>query len=127
MSKTKAVMGTIGWVDLTVPNADEVRDFYQAVVGWRTDELDMGGYCDYTMKTEKGDGVAGVCHARGTNAGLPAQWLMYVNVPDLDASLANCTKNGGKLVAGPKGAGDYGRYAVIEDPAGAVLALFEPK
>jgi catechol-2,3-dioxygenase len=30
-------VGTIGWVDLTVPNADEVRDFYMEVVGWKSD------------------------------------------------------------------------------------------
>jgi hypothetical protein len=39
-------VGTIGWFDLTVPNADEVRDFYRAVVGWGVEECEMGGYSD---------------------------------------------------------------------------------
>lgn len=121
----KPVMGTIGWHDLTVPNADEVRDFYAAVVGWNTEPLDMGGYSDYVMKSPETDaGIAGVCHARGTNANLPPQWLIYVYVPDLDASLEHCRALGGTVLVGPKSMGES-RYAVIRDPAGAAMALYQ--
>lgn len=119
--------GTIGWLDLTVDDADGVRDFYRQVVGWGSEGCDMGGYEDYTM-TLPSDGtpVGGVCHARGTNAGLPACWLAYVNVDDLDHSLERCQAGGGTVVAGPKTMESHGRYAVIRDPAGAAIALFEP-
>ncbi len=118
--------GTIGWFDLTVPNADEVRDFYRAVVGWGVQECEMGEYSDYTMTLPaSGKGVSGVCWARGTNAGLPPVWLMYVTVADLDASIASVKELGGKVLAGPKGMGGA-RYCVIEDPAGAKLALYQP-
>jgi uncharacterized protein len=66
--------------------------------------------------------VAGICHARGGNAGVPAQWLVYIPVPDLDASLAACAAGGGTVLVGPKGSGTN-RFAVIQDPAGAVAAL----
>ncbi len=36
-------VGKIGWIDMTVGDAPGVRDFYKAVVGWETDEIDMGG------------------------------------------------------------------------------------
>ena len=81
--------GAIGWVDLTVPNAPALRDFYSAVVGWTPQDVKMGDYADYTMRASgTGEAVAGVCHAKGNNVGLPTQWLVYVSVPDLDASLA---------------------------------------
>ena len=70
--------------------------------------------------------VAGVCHARGSNAGLSPQWLVYITVADLDASLARCRELGGEVLAGPKGKPGSQRYAVIRDPAGAVAALYEP-
>ena len=58
-------------LDLTVPDADAVRDFYKAVVGWGVQDVDMGGYSDYAMThPATGQPVAGVCHARGVNAGL---------------------------------------------------------
>lgn len=128
MSETgKPEIGSIGWVDLTVENADQVRDFYKEVVGWGTTPVGMGEYSDYCMD-QPGDGrsVAGVCHARGTNAGLPAQWLIYITVEDLDRSMSRCQERGGQVIAGPKGMGPQGRYCVIQDPAGAVAALFEP-
>jgi len=30
----KSDIGTFGWVDLTVPDTERVRDFYKSVVGW---------------------------------------------------------------------------------------------
>ncbi|HUP60967.1 MAG TPA: VOC family protein [Thermoanaerobaculia bacterium] len=121
-------IGTVGWIDLTVPDADAIRDFYRDIVGWTTSDVDMGGYNDYCMVVPGSEqAVAGVCHARGTNAGLPAQWLIYINVADLDQSIKSCTDRGGTILAGPKTMGEQGRYCVIRDPAGAVAALFEPK
>ena len=119
--------GRIAWVDLTVPDAVAVRDFYRRVVGWGSADVDMGGYSDFNMLPAAGGApVAGVCHARGVNAGLPAAWLVYVAVADLDASMAACRDLGGDVVAGASGMGSYGRYCVIRDPAGAHLALYEP-
>lgn len=121
-----AAPGTIGWVDLTVGDAEGLRDFYAGVTGWRAQPLDMGGYSDFVMTAASGDPVAGICHARGANAGLPAQWLIYIVVTDLDHSLDVCRGHGGTVVAGPKIMPGQGRYAVIRDPAGAAAALFEP-
>lgn len=118
--------GAILWTDLTVPEAERVRDFYEAVVGWTPTAVEMGGYADWSMETDDGTAVAGVCHARGVNADLPPVWLVYVAVADLDASLARCEAGGGAVVVGPRHMGAHGRYAVIRDPAGAVLALIEP-
>jgi len=123
MSESKS----IGWVDLTVPNAEGMRDFYAAVVGWTPKPVDMGEYADYNMTSpQTGESVAGVCHQRGVNAAIPPVWLVYFTVADLDASVAECRSRKGMVLVGPKSAGGTGRFAVIEDPAGAVCALFQP-
>jgi uncharacterized protein len=123
----KPAVGTVTWFDLTVPDADKLRDFYKAVVGWKPEPVEMGGYNDYTMTVpSSGDPATGVCHARGGNEDLPAQWLIYVNVEDLDLSMAACRGGGGEVISGPKDMSGHGRYCVIRDPAGAVMALFEP-
>ena len=128
MSDTKKTeTGIIAWTDLTVKDAEGVRDFYQKVVGWKSDPLDMGGYNDFMMNApESGNSIAGICHARGVNAGLPPQWLIYITVENVDKSAAQCLELGGKVLVDPKGMGSHGRYCVIQDPAGAVAALFEP-
>jgi len=122
----KAQPGSIGWVDLTVPDAESVRDFYAAVAGWRPAPVDMGGYSDYTMSPPKSKKpVAGVCHQRGVNAAFPSAWIIYIIVPNLAVSLRKCGKLGGKVLVGPKKMGGS-RYAVISDPSGAVCGLYQP-
>ena len=122
-----AEIGSIGWVDLTVPNAEAVRDFYRDVVGWTMTEVEMGGYSDFCMnKPGSNTTVAGICHARGVNAALPPQWLVYITVQDVDKSAARCVELGGEIIMQPKSAGGQSRYCVIRDPAGAVAALYAP-
>lgn len=128
MSNTpQPAVGSIGWFDLTVTNADEVRDFYAEVVGWKWSPLDMNGYSDYCMNLPgSGDTVAGICHKRNVNASLPSQWLMYINVANLDQSMSRVEALGGKILTPIRGNTTQGRFVVIQDPAGAVAALFEP-
>jgi predicted enzyme related to lactoylglutathione lyase len=120
--------GTIVWTDLTVPDAERLRDFYSHVVGWEPSQVSMGQYNDYQMNLPgTTQGVAGVCHARGVNAGLPPQWLVYIVVADMDHALKECKARGGSVVVQPRAMGAYGSYCVIRDPAGAVCALLQPR
>ncbi len=119
-------VGTIGWIDMTTEDADGLRDFYQAVVGWRVENVGMGDYDDYSMTTpSSGEAVAGICHALGSNADLPPGWLIYIEVSDLEASMAECSARGGQVVRPPRPLAG-GRFCVIEDPSGATAALFQP-
>jgi predicted enzyme related to lactoylglutathione lyase len=107
--------GTIGWIDLTVEDNDRVKEFYAAVTGWRAEGCDMGGYADYSMippsappppprqqqpepggpEGDNSEGgaeegaaqpVAGVCRRTGPNADVPAGWMIYIVVEDIDAA-----------------------------------------
>jgi len=87
----------------------------------------MGAYADYQMNAPAtGESVAGICHARGVNAGLPPQWLIYISIEDIVRSVARCTELGGTILVPPRPMGSYGTFCVIRDPAGAVAALFQP-
>ncbi len=119
-------LGKVMWFDLTVPDAEKIRDFYRDVIGWTTSNAKMGEYDDYCMHPPGGDPVAGVCHTRGVNADLPAQWLMYVNIANMNDSIAKCKAAGGTVISGPRTFGQFGTMTVIRDPAGAYLTLVEP-
>lgn len=127
MSDQKSPVGSVTWFDLTVPDAENIRDFYQEVVGWKPAPVPMGDYDDFSMNSpDSGDPMAGVCFAKGANAHLPPAWMIYVNVADIDESVRRCVDLGGKMIGEIRTMGSYGRYCAIEDPAGAVLSLFEP-
>jgi len=122
----KSKLGTIGWFDLTVNNAEEISEFYSHVVGWKAEKTPVSDYHDFTMnQVFTNDPLSGICHKRGENSDLPSQWLLYIYVDDLDARTAAVLSSGGKVLKGPTKPSAYGRFSVIEDPAGAVLALFE--
>ena len=76
-------IGSVNWTDLTVDNADPLREFYREVLGWQVEDISMGDYSDYCMNDSGGNAVAGVCHNRGVNQGIPAQWLIYITVAEV--------------------------------------------
>ena len=127
MTSEKSPVGAVTWFDLTVEKADEIRDFYSAVIGWKASHVTMGDYEDYSMNSPgSGDPMAGVCYARGGNEHLPPVWMIYVNVADIEASTEQTVALGGKLLGDIRSMSGHGRYCAIEDPAGAVMTLFEP-
>jgi predicted enzyme related to lactoylglutathione lyase len=115
-------VGSIGWCDLTVPDAKLLKDLYVEVANWEAEPLDMGGYDDYVMKpVGQEDGVAGICHAWGPNAGIPPAWLLYIVVASLPQAVDKCRQLGGEVIHESEG----GSMAVIKDPAGAICALYQ--
>lgn len=120
-------VGAIISADLTIGNTEQVLDFYQQVIGWEPEGLTMqdeqGDYTDYVVKDEMGNWVGGICHKRGANQDLPPVWLVYIQVADIEGSLQRCVALGGQVLK--KSHLDDGsvQYAVIQDPAGAILAI----
>ena len=125
MSDEKQI-GKIGWIDMSTDDAPGLKDFYQKVVGWQTQEVSMGEYSDYSMLMPgSGEAVTGICHARGSNEELRGGWLIYIVVEDVHASAAACEANGGKVTVRPRELAG-GQFCVIEDPSGATAALYQP-
>ncbi|MEE4246503.1 MAG: VOC family protein [Kangiellaceae bacterium] len=115
--------GKIAWVDLTVENAEEIKDFYHKVVGWSPDPVAMDGYNDFNMiPTDSDDPSAGICHAKGTNANIPPSWMVYILVANLQESVSACRNNGGEVLSQLT---DDAKYAMIKDPAGAICMLYQ--
>jgi predicted enzyme related to lactoylglutathione lyase len=118
----KLTIGTIAWTDLTVPETEKVRDFYKELVGWESSPVDIGeNYQDYNMMPPGSETpVAGICHAMGVNAGIPPQWMIYIVVEDLEQCKRRCVELGGKVLMQHPSM----HMCVIQDPAGAVCALY---
>ncbi len=118
-------IGKIGWIDLTVESAGELQDFYQKVTGWKSEPVDMGEYNDFNMCREDGEAVAGICHKKGTNSGIPSNWLIYIVVANLSESLESCVSLGGEILKPSSSAGPNAKYAIIRDPTGSCCALYQ--
>jgi predicted enzyme related to lactoylglutathione lyase len=127
MPDSAAPLGRIFWLDLAVPEASTIQEFYRRVIGWSVQNVEMesGGerYADYNLLREDGSPAAGVCHARGVNVGLPPVWMIYLPVGDLAESLRRVPEEGGKVFKATQGEDGKYAYAVVQDPVGAYLAL----
>lgn len=119
----KSKIGTVVWTDLTVPDAAEIRDFYSKVLGWKTTEHDG----DFNVHPPHSDDIiSGICYKRGSNANIPSQWLNYIAVESVSETANKCIEAGGSVIDGPRQMGGS-MFAVLQDPAGAVFALYEVK
>lgn len=127
MAETPAhAPGTFCWVELGSTDQDRAKEFYSSLFGWRADDAPMGEGATYTMFRKGDRATAGLYQVEPElpNAA-PDCWSAYVAVQDADSTVATARSKGALVLADPFDVFDIGRMAVIQDPGGAVLALWQ--
>lgn len=120
----QSMRGAFVWYDLFTKDVNAAKAYYTETIGWGTQEWD--GPMDYTMFTVGERPLAGLmAMPEGMPAGVPPHWIGYVAVDDLDASLGQVKELGGQVRTEATEIPGIGRFAMIADPQGAALALFE--
>jgi uncharacterized protein len=124
MEMTEYGHGVPSWVDVSSPDIPKTRAFYADLFGWDVPEgpPEAGGY-SIALLREKA--IAGIGPQMSPEA--PPAWMTYVNVDDADAAAARVGPPGGKVLVAPMDVLDVGRLAVLADPAGAVLGIWQAK
>ena len=110
------------WVDLLSDDMTASMSFYGGVLGW---EFDGPGPGQYFVAQTRGRDVAGV--GAQPAGGAPVAWNTYVSVSSVDQAGEAAVASGGQLLVAPFDALPAGRVAVIADPSGAALGLWEPR
>jgi predicted enzyme related to lactoylglutathione lyase len=114
------------WYELVTSDPDAARGFYGHVAGWDAQITEMAGP-PYTLFGPQTAPVAGMIDQKlltGDSAGCPTCWTGFVGVADVDAAAAEAKRLGGSITVPPRDIPNVGRFAVIQDPQGAALALF---
>ncbi|RFC71107.1 VOC family protein [Streptomyces sp. AcE210] len=121
--------GTPCWIDLMVPDQQAAIDFYRDLFGWQGEigPADQGGYAVCTLK---GKPVAGIMKAMNPDGTVPdplppTVWTTYLATDNIDSTLKSVVDAGGTVMMGPMDVMDLGRMAVITDPTGAVVGLWQ--
>jgi hypothetical protein len=114
------------FVDALTDDLAAARSFYAGIFDWEfagPGPMPSGPDHEYWLARTRGHDVAGL----GTrpDAGTPAGWSTHVAVKSADDSAAAVQDAGGTVLAEPFDAAPSGRMAVVADPAGAVLVLWE--
>jgi len=126
---SKAGFGSFCWTELMTRDVAAARRFYGELVGWKTTERDIGPL-KYTMFTPPGatEPIGGMMQMDDPEfAGIPPHWLSYILVENVDATTQRAVQLGGTIKVPPEDVPDIGRFSIIQDPTGAVIALFQSR
>jgi predicted enzyme related to lactoylglutathione lyase len=123
----KLNFGQFCWNELATANVQAAKDFYGKVFNWKFQDHDMGDMT-YTMinngNAERGFGGIWAI-PKDKQKEIPPHWIGYILVENLDKSLEQVKTAGGNIMKPAADAGNMGRFAIITDPTGAHIALWQ--
>jgi uncharacterized protein len=120
--RTSYPPGTFSWADLATTDLAGAKAFYEQLFGWEFEDMPVGESGVYSMASKDGLHVA----AASEFADQPPHWNNYVTVTNVDDAAAQATEAGGTVVAEPFDVLTAGRMAIVQDPTGALLAVWQP-
>ena len=114
--------GRIVWHELLTDDPDVAARFYTELLGAEIETAALDGYEYQMLKNGEGN-HAGFVRKDEATAQVPSHWYPYVQVDDVDASVAKARELGAQLVHGPADIGDMLRFAVLGDPQHATFGV----
>ena len=119
--------GTVCWSELMTHDVTKAKAYYTAICGWEFDTMNMGEG-DYHIGRIGETMVAGVMDMADMPgmADMPAYWMTYLAVDDVDAAVKETKAQGGTIHRAPWDVPGVGRIAILADPGGAALGLMTP-
>jgi len=116
--------GTPTWLDLTSPDSESARKFYNAILGWEYDigAPEFGGYTTARLGSRSTVGIVG---DHPDNVTQPSSWLLYFATHQIEADVARAVTLGAKVLSPVMVVGQFGSMAICEDPTGAKFGLWQ--
>jgi uncharacterized protein len=118
--------GTPCWIDLMSSDAAQASRFYTELFGWTAEVSEDPQYGGYTILT-KGDAVVAGVGQAPQDAPFANVWTTYLETDDIDKTTASATEAGGQVMMPAMKVGDQGAMAVLGDPSGAAIGVWQPE
>lgn len=123
MSDEKPAHGTFCWNELVSRDLAGARKFYTELLGWEAIDSDMPGMKYTLFKTGEKEVAGLMAMPPDVPKEVPAHWMAYIAVDNIDALAKKVKELGGTLLHGPQDIPKVGRFCIIQDPTGAVVSL----
>lgn len=114
--------GAFSWCELITSDTSAAKVFYEGVFGWRFKQGTVTG-AEYSVIEVEGREIGGISPVPASSPGMKPTWGVYVTVEDLDRTLQKVEELGGKVLLPPIPIPPASRFALIQDPQGANLAV----
>jgi len=118
--------GTLCWNELATRKTDVAGAFYTNLFGWKTQPITGANNMAYTMFQNGETGIGGMFEIKPEMGPMPSHWLPYLMVENVDASFAKAGTLGAKPIMPPTDIPNMGRFAILHDPQGAGIAIYQP-
>lgn len=121
--------GTFCWPELATTDSDSAKSLYGVLFGWTLEDQPSAPGMTYTIARLAGKDVAALYALDPAQRalGVPPHWSCYAAVANADESALRVRVLGGTVVAAPFDVGENGRMAIVRDPQGATLCLWEAR
>lgn len=120
--------GVTCWVDIDQPDVDAALEFYGRLFGWTfEDAAPPDAPLRYVIAQLGGRDAGAIAGPREPGATVTAAWNTYVAVDDVDVTTTQLVALGATVVSEPADAGAGGRSAVLTDPEGVELRLWQAR
>lgn len=116
--------GAVVWHELMTTDVSAAKKFYSRLFGWESTDTEMMPGFTYTMLKQNGKDFGGLMAITPEWGDVKPHWLQYVAVPDVDDAAAQAESLGGQVSVPPHDI-PVGRFAILKDPAGAVIAVYK--
>ena len=113
--------GAMIWNELVTPDVEKAKEFYGQLLGWKFQKDDN---MDYHYIVNNGRMNGGILPLIEDMENTPPVWMVYFNVADIDVAVERVESNGGQVHV-PITEIPVGKFAVIADPAGAVMTIMQ--
>lgn len=108
-------------IELATDDPDKAKSFYGKLFSWSFQAMPGS---PYTM-IDPGEGPGGGVMAKPM-PNVPTAWMPYVHVNDLDSTVQTVPALGGTVIVPKMPVPGIGHFAVIQDPTGGVIGVFQP-
>lgn len=119
--------GVFSWVDLMTSDPDAAKQFYTELFGWTFQDMPVDNGSVYSMAFKSDRTTAALFATPDDMQQVPPHWNSYINVKDLDATVKTWQDHGGTVEMPACDIMNSGRMALVKDPTGAVVGLWQPK
>jgi predicted enzyme related to lactoylglutathione lyase len=118
--------GEFCWNELMTTDTRKAKAFYEGLLGWKSQDLPMEGMT-YTMFSKGEKNIGGLiqipAEAQGT---IPSHWMSYILVANLSEMVKKAESLGAQVKRPVSIVPGMGHFAILSDPSGAHIALWEP-
>ena len=112
--------GSFCFAELHTADVEGAKRFYGDLLGWKAVDSPVDGY---TLFQLDGKDVAGLRRVEQS----ASRWIPFLSVASADATSAKALQLGAAVMTPPTDTSDLARTAVLRDPAGGTLGLWEAR